>query len=114
MDAPAARSNTFETRARAVIASAVAPDARVATQEFVAQLSREAAFQLDACVRCGQCADACHFYLVTRDPRYTPVYKLRPMIQAYQRDSAPFATAKRWLGRRPQWSRRRNSPNGPS
>ena len=101
MDATATRSNTFETRARAVLASAAAPDARVAAQEFTAQLSREAAFQLDACVRCGQCADACHFYLVTRDPRYTPVYKLWPMMRAYQRDSAPFAAAKRWLGLAP-------------
>ena len=101
MSTPATASNALEKRARAVVASAAAPDARVAAQEFVAQVSRDAAFQLEACVRCGQCADACHFYLVTRDPRYTPVYKLRPMLRAYQRERAPFATVKRRLGLAP-------------
>jgi len=101
MSTPATASNALEKRARAVVASAAAPDARVAAQEFVDQVSRDAAFQLEACVRCGQCADACHFYLVTRDPRYTPVYKLRPMLRAYQRERAPFATVKRRLGLAP-------------
>jgi Fe-S oxidoreductase len=97
MGTPAPTPTPFETRARAVIASASAPDARKAAQEFVAQVNRDAAFQLDACVNCGQCADACHFYLVTRDPRYTPVYKLRPMLRAWQRERAPFAALKKWL-----------------
>ena len=97
MNTPAATSNALENRARAVVASAAAPDARVAAQEFVHQVGRNAAFQLEACVRCGQCADACHFYLVTRDPRYTPVYKLRPLLRAYQRERAPFSTVKNWL-----------------
>ncbi len=101
MGIPATTSNALEQRARAVVASAAAPDARKAAQEFVAQLSCDAALQLEACVRCGQCADACHFYLVTQDPRYTPVYKLRPMLRAYQRERAPFAAAKRWLGQAP-------------
>jgi Fe-S oxidoreductase len=101
MSTPATASTALEKRARTVVASAAVPDARVAAQEFVAQASRDAAFQLEACVRCGQCADACHFYLVTRDPRYTPVYKLRPMLRAYQRERAPFATVKRRLGLAP-------------
>ncbi|MBL0122458.1 MAG: (Fe-S)-binding protein [Betaproteobacteria bacterium] len=64
-------------------------------------MGRDVSAQLDACVRCGQCADACHFYLVTRDPRYTPVYKLRPLLRAFQRERAPFSTIKRWLGLAP-------------
>ena len=101
MGTAATTSNALEKRARAVVASAAAPDARMAAQEFVRQISRDAAFQLEACVRCGQCADACHFYLVTRDPRYTPVYKLRPMLRAYQRERAPYSTLKRRLGLAP-------------
>ena len=101
MTAAAVIPTALEKRARAVVASAAAPDARKAAQEFVAQVGRDVAFQLEACVRCGQCADACHFYLVTRDPRYTPVYKLRPMIRAYRRERAPFATVRRWLGQSP-------------
>jgi len=101
MDIFAANSTVVEKRARAVVASLAAPDARKAAEEFVAQVNRDAAFQLEACVRCGQCADACHFYLVTRDPRYTPVYKLRPMIRAYQRENAPFVVVKKLLGLAP-------------
>jgi len=101
MSTTATTSNALEKRARAVLASAAAPDARMAVREFVDQVNRDAAFQLETCVRCGQCADACHFYLVTRDSRYTPVYKLRPMLRAYQRERAPFAAVKRRLGLAP-------------
>ncbi|MBK7472976.1 MAG: (Fe-S)-binding protein [Betaproteobacteria bacterium] len=101
MDIFATQSRLFEDRARAVLASVAAPDARRAAQEFVAQADRDAAFQLDACVHCGRCAEACHFYLVTRDPRHTPVYKLRPMLKAWQRERAPFAALRRWLGLTP-------------
>jgi ferredoxin len=68
--------STLEERARALLESRKAPDARKAAAGFVSQASRDVAFQIEACVRCGQCAEACHFYLVTRDPRYTPIYKL--------------------------------------
>jgi Fe-S oxidoreductase len=88
-------------RARAVLMARQAPDAGRAAKELVAQASREAAFQLEACVHCGQCAEACHFYLVTRDPRYTPVHKLRPMLDAYRRERAPFAAVTRALGLAP-------------
>lgn len=88
-------------RARAVLDSAKAPDPRRAVQAFVAQTGRDAAFQLEACVNCGRCAEACHFHLVTGDPRYAPVYKLRPMLQAYQRERAPFSALKKRLGLAP-------------
>ena len=74
------------------------PDVRRAAREFVAQAGRDAAFQLEACVHCGQCADACHFHRVTGDPRYTPIYKLRPMLKAYRREAAPFSQVKKALG----------------
>ena len=91
----------LEARARAVVASMAAPDARKAAQEFVAQAGRDAAIQLEACVHCGQCAGACHFHIVTGDPRHTPVYKLRPMLKAYRRERAPFSTVRRLLGLAP-------------
>jgi Fe-S oxidoreductase len=87
--------------ARKVLDSVKAPDARRAAREFVAQAGRDAAFQLESCVHCGQCADACHFHLVTGDPRHTPIYKLRPMLKAYQREAAPFASVKKALGLAP-------------
>ena len=66
--------NALVERARTVTASREAPDARRAAAEFAAQAGRDAAFQFDACVHCGLCAEAWHFFLVTRDPRYTPVH----------------------------------------
>jgi Fe-S oxidoreductase len=89
-------------RARQMLGSREAPDARRANAEFAAQLNRDVAAQLEACVHCGHCAGACHFYLVSRDPRYTPVYKLRPMLKAYQRERAPFAGLGRFLGLAPR------------
>ena len=91
----------FDERARALLESRKAPDARKAAAEFVSQANRDVAFQLEACVRCGQCAEACHFYLVTRDPRYTPIYKLRPFLKAYRREQGPFSAVTRWLGLAP-------------
>ena len=93
--------STLEERARALLESRKAPDARKAAAGFVSQASRDVAFQLEACVRCGQCAEACHFYLVTRDPRYTPIYKLHPFLKAYRRERAPFSAATGWLGLAP-------------
>ncbi len=93
--------STFEERARALLGSREAPDAHKAAVEFVSQANRDVAFQLEACVHCGQCAEACHFYLVTRDPRFTPIYKLRPMLEAYRRERAPFSALTRWLGLAP-------------
>ena len=87
--------------ARAVLDSIRTPDASRAAREFVAQAGRDAAFQLEACVHCGQCADACHFHLVSRDARHTPIYKLRPMLKAYEREAAPFASLKKLLGLAP-------------
>jgi len=101
MENLAATPAALEQRARAVIASLAAPDARKAAQAFAAQAGRDVAIQLEACVNCGQCAEACHFHIVTGDPRYTPVYKLRPMLRAYQRERAPFRTARKLLGLTP-------------
>jgi len=84
--------------AKAALDALAAPDAKRAAREFVAQAGRDAAFQLEACVRCGQCADACHFHLTSGDPRHTPIYKLRPMQKAYEREAAPFSGLRKRLG----------------
>lgn len=98
MSAPQAGTLPVSAAARAVLDAPAAPDAKRAAREFVAQAGRAAAFQLEACVHCGQCADACHFHLTSGDPRHTPVYKLRPMIKAYKREAAPFAGLRKLLG----------------
>lgn len=62
-----------------------------AMRHFVRDFGRTAAFYMESCVHCGNCAEACHFYAVTGDPKYTPVWKIEPFKQAYKREYGPFA-----------------------
>jgi len=64
---------------------------QVAVQSFVAEFGRTTALHLESCVRCGLCADACHFYVTTGEPRYTPIHKLEPFRRAYWREASPLA-----------------------
>jgi Fe-S oxidoreductase len=62
-----------------------------AMRNFAKDFGAVAATYMEACVHCGHCADACHFYVQTRDPKYTPIWKLEPFKQAYKREAGPFA-----------------------
>lgn len=75
-------------------------EARVeaAMHSFVSALGATAALHMQACVHCGLCAQACHFYVTTGDPKYTPIYKLDPFRRAYTRRSGPFASLVRAFG----------------
>ena len=68
-----------------------------AMQGFAQDFGRTAAIYLESCIHCGMCAEACHFYEVTHDPKYTPVWKLEPFKQAYKREQGPFAIFYRTL-----------------
>ncbi len=68
-----------------------------AMEIFKERLTRQAVASLQVCVHCGQCADACHYYLATEDPRMTPVYKMDRVRKVYKRTVD-------WLGRvAPGW-----------
>jgi Fe-S oxidoreductase len=69
-----------------------------AMRSFVQGFGVTASLHLESCVRCGACADACHFHVATGDARYTPVYKLEPLRRAYLREASPFAPLVRALG----------------
>jgi len=71
-------------------------DAAIAS--FVRDFGVTAALHLESCVRCGLCADACHFYRTTGDPKYTPIHKLEPFRRAYFREASPLAPLVRKLG----------------
>ncbi len=51
------------------------------------RLERYRSFRLfmDTCVRCGACADKCHFYLGTGDPKNTPVLRAELLRSVYRR-----------------------------
>jgi len=50
---------------------------------------------MDICVRCGACADKCHFYLGSGDPKNMPVLRAELIRSVYRRY---FTTAGRLLG----------------
>jgi Fe-S oxidoreductase len=69
----------------------------IAMRNFVKDFGRVAAIYMESCVHCGACAEACHYYVQTGDPRYTPIWKLEPFKQAYKREASPLAPVYRLL-----------------
>jgi len=52
------------------------------------RLQRFRSFKLfmDTCVRCGACADKCHFYIGSGDPKNMPVLRAELMRSVYRKD----------------------------
>ena len=80
--------------------TALPPEARAqrALSTFAREFGALTALRMESCIHCGMCADACHFYIATDDPKYTPIWKVEPFKQAYKRESGPFAPIYRLLG----------------
>jgi len=72
--------------------------AQIAVDKFLEFTDGEVASFFEACVHCGECAEACHFYMATEDPKYTPTYKLLPMVKAYKREKAPLRSIRKMFG----------------
>jgi len=64
---------------------------QAAMRNFIKDCSRPIAAYLESCIHCGQCAQACHFYVSSGDPKFTPIWKLEPFKQVYKREAGPFA-----------------------
>ncbi|MDA8390273.1 MAG: (Fe-S)-binding protein [Gammaproteobacteria bacterium] len=62
-----------------------------AMASFVQDFGVTAALYMESCVHCGQCAEACHYYVQTGDPKYTPIWKIEPFKQAYKRQMGPLS-----------------------
>ena len=62
------------------------------------QLDRFRSFKvfMDICVRCGACADKCHFFIGTSDPKNMPVLRAELLRSVYRND---FTTAGKILGK---------------
>ncbi len=62
------------------------------------RLSKYRSFQvfMDICVRCGACADKCHFFIGGGDPKNMPVLRAELLRSIYRRE---FTTAGKILGR---------------
>ena len=62
-----------------------------AMEHFAKDINRTTATYMESCMHCGVCAEACHYYEQTKDPKYTPIWKLEVFKQAYKREASPFA-----------------------
>ena len=56
---------------------------------------RALAMDLESCVNCGYCSEACHFYQGTQDPKYTPTRKLDLLRRVHMRETSAFAPIRR-------------------
>ncbi|HBZ57331.1 MAG TPA: menaquinol oxidoreductase, partial [Syntrophobacteraceae bacterium] len=51
---------------------------------------------MDICVRCGACADKCHFFIGSGDPKNMPVLRAELLRSVYRKD---FTTAGKIFGK---------------
>lgn len=76
-------------------------DERVARAKAVMRrkTDRALALDLESCVSCGYCSEACHFYQSERDPKYTPTRKLDLLRRLHARETSAFAPLRRLFTR---------------
>ena len=65
---------------------------------FVKETGGYVASQLEACTRCGMCAEACHFYQATDTPEFAPVWKIELLKRAYEQRFTLIGKIKLALG----------------
>ena len=61
---------------------------RIVLEGMADRLSKYRSFKLfmDTCVRCGACADKCHFFLGSGDPKNMPVLRAELLRSIYRKD----------------------------
>jgi Fe-S oxidoreductase len=69
-----------------------------AINSFISETGGWVAAQLEACTRCGMCAEACHFYQATGNPEFAPVWKVDLLRRAYEQRFTLGGKAKVALG----------------
>ena len=61
---------------------------KAAIQTLADIIDTPSADGLESCVRCGLCAESCHYFLDDRDLRSVPAYKLNLIIRIFRRQIA--------------------------
>jgi len=69
-----------------------------ALNTYIKEVGGAVAAQLEACTRCGICAEACHFYIATGKPEYTPIWKVELVKRLYEQRFTPLGRLKVALG----------------
>jgi Fe-S oxidoreductase len=70
-----------------------------AKRVFIEKTDAEVALDLESCLHCGMCAEACHFYEGTGNGRYAPIHKLKLLRKVYRRELGPFRLIHKLLTR---------------
>ncbi len=68
------------------LANLTAADARKVGEAFLSQLDARAAAYLNACVRCGLCADTCHYHRADGEVGSIPARKLELLAALFRRE----------------------------
>jgi len=70
----------------------------IVREGFKDRLDKYRSFQLfmDICVRCGACADKCHFFIGSGDPKNMPVLRAELMRSVYRKE---FTTSGKIFGK---------------
>jgi Fe-S oxidoreductase len=63
------------------------------------KMDRGLALDLEACVHCGYCSEACHFHQATGDAKYAPSRKLDLLRRLHARETSAFAPVRRLFTR---------------
>jgi Fe-S oxidoreductase len=66
-----------------------------AKQVMLANIDSRTAMELETCIHCGMCSEACHFFEATHDAKYTPIHKAHLVRTVYRRELSPL----RWFNR---------------
>ena len=63
------------------------------------RLNRQLEASLEVCVRCGVCADSCHYYVADPKPEHVPAYRAEQLRKVYRKLFDPVAgAAPGWVG----------------
>lgn len=78
-----------------------AEDLKLAVRRIAAVIDASSAIHLESCVRCGLCAESCHYFLDDRDLKSIPAYKLNLIIRVFKKHfSRGGRLAPGWTGAR--------------
>lgn len=68
---------------------------RLAKGVMLSKFDRQMAVDLESCVKCGYCSEACHFFVQTNEAKYVPTRKLDLLRRVYGREVSPLRFVRR-------------------
>ena len=76
--------------------------ATIAIEVLKQRLNRQLQASLEVCVRCGVCADSCHYYVADPKPEHVPAYRAEQLRKLYKDLFDPLGKiAPKWVGAAP-------------